>query len=279
MGAPLVSIEKLPSGRECQKVLELIKSYTGKLPKAIVAAEIGGSNAFVPLNLGAMSQIPVLDADMLGRAFPELQMSSCALAGISCSPAFIADSLGNSSIIEASHPKKVELLARALTEAMGSSVAVALYLMTGKEAKSSLVAKSLSCAVAIGNQVLTRHFHASSLATGILVDIQQDIQNGFLHGKVKIVGQDDTCEVLFQNEYLVARTENQILASTPDIIAIIERESALPLPVEQLKFGLAVDVIALASPEIWKAPKALQLVGPRAFGYDFDYKGVSDETV
>ena len=40
---------------------------------AITSAEIGGNNAMEPLYAGAQADLPVLDADGMGRAFPEIQ--------------------------------------------------------------------------------------------------------------------------------------------------------------------------------------------------------------
>src|SRR5687767_2545821 len=46
MGAPLIAIERLPSGTEFQHVLRDIEKYLGKKPTVLMAAEIGGANAF-----------------------------------------------------------------------------------------------------------------------------------------------------------------------------------------------------------------------------------------
>lgn len=41
---------------------------------AVVCAEIGGANSIEPLVAGAELGLPIVDADGMGRAFPELQM-------------------------------------------------------------------------------------------------------------------------------------------------------------------------------------------------------------
>ena len=43
---------------------------------ALMSAEIGGLNCMEPLVLGAELGIPVVDADGMGRAFPELQVNN-----------------------------------------------------------------------------------------------------------------------------------------------------------------------------------------------------------
>lgn len=42
---------------------------------AIMSAEIGGLNAVEPLCVAAQMDLPVVDCDGMGRAFPELQVS------------------------------------------------------------------------------------------------------------------------------------------------------------------------------------------------------------
>ena len=39
----------------------------------VLSCEIGGGNGLEPLALGARLGLPVIDADLMGRAFPELQ--------------------------------------------------------------------------------------------------------------------------------------------------------------------------------------------------------------
>ena len=99
VGAPLIATEKLPSGREFQTII----AHLQKLDKELVLmpAEIGGANGLCAFAVAAKMGLPVLDADTVGRAFPELQMSSCNLQGIKASPAYFADSLGNLAQVDA----------------------------------------------------------------------------------------------------------------------------------------------------------------------------------
>ncbi len=265
VGAPLVSLEKLPSGKECSLVIEMVQHYFKRPATALVAAEIGGSNAFIPLTHAASSGLPVLDADCLGRAFPELHMSACALAGVLASPAFIADSIGNTAIVNAGSAKKVEQMCRALTVSMGSSVAAAMYVMSGKQAKQALIRRTFSQALLLGKEILSspQAMQKHLIGHGVISDIHQEIVGGFLQGRV-VVGD---YQIDFQNEYLRVTKEGQTCACTPEIIAILDAETGRPLPVERLKFGLAVDLMVLEAPQIWKTEAGLALVGPQAFGY------------
>ena len=50
---------------------------------AVMSCEIGGGNGLEPLAIGARMGLPVVDADFMGRAFPELQVLCSQAAYIS----------------------------------------------------------------------------------------------------------------------------------------------------------------------------------------------------
>ena len=62
---------------------------------ALISAEIGGSNSIEPILTAAYAGLPVVDGDGMGRAFPEMQMSTFFIYGLDPSPGAIADDKGN----------------------------------------------------------------------------------------------------------------------------------------------------------------------------------------
>lgn len=252
MGAPLINRERLMSGKEWDILLERVK------PTVLMSAEIGGANAFTALLAAAKSGLPVLDADMIGRAFPELQMSSCYLNHRRATPAVMVDCLGNRLVLETTDAKTLENIARAATVAMGSSCLIAFYLMRGSEVAGSVVEGSLSKALS--------HLEPKMLAHGTLVDIDQEVQAGFLQGSVTIQSDQGKIQLFYQNEYLLAKRGGEVLVATPDIIVLMDANSGTPLTSERLSYGLQVSLMTLPAPEIWKTAEGMQLVGPAAFG-------------
>jgi DUF917 family protein len=284
MGAPLVGIEKIPSGREFIILIQLLEKALGKKATVLMPAEIGGGNAFTPITAACQLGLPVLDADTLGRAFPELQMSVCNLNQISVSPAFFSDSMDNVVMIQAKESSSLESLARSLTIAMGSCSALAMYLMSGTQAKSCVIPGTISQGIAIGKALAEAKerqenpIHAvletsggKLLGRGKIMDIQQSVTGGFLKGSVKIQNEQESFLVEYQNEYLAVKKGEKFIATTPDILMLLERDTATPITSESLRYGLNIDLIAIPSPVIWQSTEGLRLVGPRYFGYNVDY--------
>lgn len=263
IGAPLVSIEMLPSGDEFQAILEAISERYGQCADYLLPVEIGGGNAFTPLIVASQYGLPVIDGDTLGRAFPELQMSSCNLFGVSASPAFIAGITGGCKILYAEDAMEMEDMCRKEATANGSSAALSLYLMTGKQAKEAIIKNTLSQAIRIGKtkdlDVFVREGHGALLCQGTIIDIDQKIQNSFLVGKVTIETEKGIYQIDYQNEYLVVRHQGEVVGMTPDILALFEIETAIPIPSESLAYGLRVALMVFPGPDIWytKAGKDL----------------------
>lgn len=75
MGAPTVSAEKLDN-YECSAAVQALSEVLPQPITALIVAEVGGGNALEPLAVGLKRGLPVVDADLMGRAFPELQMNT-----------------------------------------------------------------------------------------------------------------------------------------------------------------------------------------------------------
>jgi hypothetical protein len=76
MGAPTVIVEKIPRGSEPVGALRALERHLGRTADATMPIECGGINSMIPLLVAARTGLPVVDADGMGRAFPELQMET-----------------------------------------------------------------------------------------------------------------------------------------------------------------------------------------------------------
>ena len=284
MGAPTVSNEKLQRGDEFIVGVRALEAHLQKRFDALVIGEIGGSNALIPLIAGLQLDLPVVDGDGMGRAFPELQMDTFSIGGLSLSPLALVDAHGNVVIIDhVDTPLRAEQYARALTIEMGGSAALIMPIMTGREMKQHLIRGTLTLAQQLGGAVLDARASGMDAADAVarlgggcvlfrgkIVDIERRTVQGFARGRMRLsaFGSDeDVMDIVFQNENLVAWHNGAMVASVPDLICILSLDDGEPIGTESLRYGLRVCVIGLPAPRELKTPPALQVVGPAAFGY------------
>src|SRR5581483_5101397 len=98
----------------------------------------------------------VIDADGMGRAFPELQMDTWSIYGVCPTPAALCDPYGQIALFDKIADAAVlERYARALTIQMGGAAGYAFPPMTGEEATRTGVPRTLSLAARLGAAVLT----------------------------------------------------------------------------------------------------------------------------
>ena len=286
MGAPTVMVEKFPSGNEFAQLIPMIEKMLTKPVSAILCAEAGGLNSTIPFVAASKLGLPIIDGDAMGRAFPELQMVTFTLGGISATPMAMVDEKGNGCTFDTISNVWTEKLARAITIQMGGSAMCSLYPVTAKQCKDYLIRGSLSLIHHIGNiiekhsfnayQLLVKELNGKHLFQGRVRDVERRSEGGWNRGIVKLEGTGEfvnrDAKIDFQNEVLVAMEGDTILATTPDLICVFDANTGAPVTAETIKYGLAVNVLGLPCDPIWRSEKALDIIGPRYFKYDIDYQ-------
>jgi DUF917 family protein len=285
IGAPTVSLEKLPSGTEAPTLRALVEAELGREVVALMASEIGGSNGLLPVAWAAQLALPVLDADGMGRAFPEVQMVSMHVAGRHPTVVFLCDVVGNTVAIRPRTGEWAERVARNVTVAFGGTAMMSDYLMSAAEANGAVITGTVSRALAIGRAVLgadgdavdalVAELDAVRLIAGKVVDVERRTTGGFVRGSAVIEGTGaDAGRVLrleIQNENLAAFEDGEARACVPDLITVVDAQTADAVATELLRYGQRVTVLAFACDPLWRTPRGLEVAGPRAFGYSFDY--------
>ena len=116
--------------------------------------EAGGLNSTTPFVVAAQLGLPLVDADGMGRAFPEIQMIVATMHGVSATPMTLADEKGNTAVIDTIDNSWTERLARTLTVDFGATSMIALYPMTGQQLKGgAFIAGTIGLAEELGRLV------------------------------------------------------------------------------------------------------------------------------
>ena len=289
MGAPVIMIEKLPSGTESVNAMNFFEHEMKKKISFISPIEAGGVNSTIPLFVGAMTNKRVVDGDGEGRAFPELQMVTYHLYDIKASPIVMYDEKGNVNVVQAVNNIWGEKIARSVTIRFGGSAYISLYYCDGESYHKATIPGTIAKSIEIGQRVreakkegkeqfdaLLDVAEAKHLFTGKIVDLERKVEKGFARGKITIDGTEEfsgrTASIDFQNENLILREEEKVIASVPDLITVIDSESSTPITTEHLRYGLRIKVIGIKCDSKWRTKKGLETVGPKYFGYDINYK-------
>ncbi|REG83202.1 DUF917 domain-containing protein [Marinomonas pollencensis] len=299
IGAPTVAIEKLNSQNQMLVAFEVMEKEMDCQIAATFPIEVGGGNSLIPILVAASKGIPVIDCDAMGRAFPESQMVTFYLDGLPSAPNTLADEKGNVVTLQPIDGLWAEQFARAITEKMGGSAAICDYPMRGVEVKRSALGATLSKSIQIGKAIREANANGQDatqavldivggvrIVSGKIIDIERNTGGGFVTGSVVIAPLKATSEasqecvcVHFQNELLLAHkgesaadiNNDNMLASTPDLISILDHETGHPITTDQLCYGQRVDLIAYPCDEKWRTPKGIEVVGPGYFGYQVSY--------
>jgi DUF917 family protein len=264
IGAPLVMIEKIPNIKLFETLLFKIQNEYQNKEIVLMPAEIGGCNSLTPFLLASKHKIPILDADLIGRAFPKMTMCKPAVLRYPPNPTILADCHGNGVTINLDDIAQVENQAREIVNNFGSYAAVASFIFSDENAllvADYTITQSISHALTLGKNLLEnkqnlsaleKSIKADFLANGSIENIFHDIEGGFLNGHMSIRTNDKKIiKIYFQNEFLLAKMDDQIIAESPDIISVIDINSGLPITTESLKYALKVAVFRIKAPDFW----------------------------
>jgi len=298
IGAPTVIVEQLVSEKTLLRLLARAEAFYGRRIDALISAEIGGANSVFPLALSAISGVPVVDADGVGRAVPQLEMTTFSIYGVAATPCLLMDDAGNVVTVDAVSDRTAEDLCRSIVTAMGSMAFSAIYPMSGRQVRECAVLGTLSQSLGIGQAIrigreadgdpFTRllaylnaqpHRTARILFDGKVTDVRSETRDGWHWGLVTLQNLRDDGDVFtieIRNEFIIGRHNGAPATMVPDLISVLDRESAEPLTAEMLTYGQRVKVLGFAADPMLRRPESLEVLGPRMFGLECDYLSIED---
>lgn len=289
MGAPTIGLEKIGRGDEGKYGVEVMRDYLGVEIAATVPIEIGGGNSFAPMIAAAQLGLPTVDADGMGRAFPEGSMISYYFDGVAASPVVMTDSQRHKIIVEnVRNTKDLERICRAICVQMGGSAMVVDEPMTVRKLRETSIPNTITLAHQVGDAVLAAQSQGSDpiqavcratngivLFSGKIVDVDRRFERGYNFGRLSLSGMDafqgSSALIELQNEFLICRVDGEIVAIVPDLITLVDTERGEPITTEVVRYGLRVTVLGIEAPPQLTTDQAMQFVGPKAFGYDLPF--------
>jgi DUF917 family protein len=294
VGSPSIASEKVWGGDEGRTLRNAVERLRSEPVAALMCYSQAGANGLLPVMWAARIGLPLVDADGMGRAFPELQQQAMHLADVPASPVVVTDGRGNAQVLYCADDAWAERMARCAAGCFGGVCAGALYCLTALEARDAAISGSLSRAVGIGEALsadavsdridaLCELHDAVVVIEGRVASVERRAADGFVHGSATI--QEDASgarqlRLELQNEFLLAIEDGAVRAAVPDLISVLSTDTGNPIATERLRRGEHVVVVSTPAPAVWLSPAGLAVAGPAAFGYDVDYtpsvQGVTD---
>ena len=284
--------------RPMVRAVRELEGYTGKKVAAIVPFELGAGNTATPMDAAMHVGAAIVDGDFAGRAIPELCQTSAAIAGMSFAPGAIVDPWGNVLLVK-------QTASELLTERIGKLVSIATklpdmkascahagFLMSGKDLKRVAVPGGITRALAVGRAIRAAKARGADpvaaaaealggwvLFRGRVAKKEWESRDGYMYGTTTVDGEGadarHTLRVWFKNENHVTWRDGAPWVLSPDLIMTIGADGT-PYTNTLLPEGARIGVVgAVADPRL-RTPAALDLLGPRHYGYDLAYTPIEE---
>lgn len=271
---------------------DVLSQFLGRKFDATFEAEAGGATAGTLMTAERMG-IPIIDGCPSGRCLPEVQMSPFFMNGIPRTPLAAVSRFGDHVVIpSAADDYRVEDLTRGLAVASGGGISVAANAVSGKTLKANLIPGFLSFAIKLGRaareataagrdpvQAVVEAGGGYVLFRGVVTRSDSKGEQGFgftdayLKGTGAFAGSE--YRIYVKNENMVAWRDGKLDAAAPDLICPVDPSTGWAMRggavIGSFTVGQELAIVGFRNHAIWRTPKAIEMLGPRHFGFQEDY--------
>jgi DUF917 family protein len=276
-----------------------LEAYTGKKISALVPLEPGAGSTTILIDAAMRVGLSLVDGDYCGRAVPELSQAISAIYSSSYYPCTQCDPWGNVVIIKrAPSVALVERLGKMvsvvtkLPDAM-APCATANFLLEGNEMREFIVPGTLTKCLRLGRAIReARHSGAVPVQAAVntlngwqvfhgeVVSKEWENRDGYMYGTTVIEGRDSYAgqvfKIWFQNENHISWKNGQPFVTSPDLLAVLNSQTAEPITNAALEKGMSVVVVGMAADPRYRSRVGLDSLGPRHFGFDLEYRPIEE---
>jgi uncharacterized protein len=280
IGSTTVLEEKTPSGRELPDALAAVERWTARRADAVVAAQIGGVTGPAAALTAHAAGLPLVDADLVGRATPRIDQLSLFVDPLPAVTAAAVTSSGLRIVVDAPDPRDLETVWREAVSHSGGWAAFAIGPVDADVLAERAVTGSVSRALRVGRAAATSVdvaglVHAVGgrlVAEGRVLDVQRGGDAvAFVHGSMAVrdARTGAIARIEAGSEWVHCLVDGEPVASTPSCIVVVDARSLRPVSTDRARIGDELAVLVLpGAPWWWSEPRRTARVSPRAFGID-----------
>ncbi|MEI7056340.1 DUF917 domain-containing protein [Nocardioides sp. CCNWLW239] len=275
-GAPDVLTERLVDPDDCARAVEAVVAQVGGRLEAVGVIEIGGLNALMGVVAAARLGVPVIDGDLMGRAFPRVDQATLAVAGHPIAPMAVVGPFGDTVLVTRSSASAAQALMVSSAAAFGGAATLAMFPTTAGTLAEHGVRQSLSACAGLGRAFLTVDCEAPAAVVAeriggrLLCEGRVDQvrpRSGRVPGSVTLI---DRCSggvvrVDHLEEYLAVTIDGRSVVSAPEVIVALDHRARCPIRTDEIRLGQSLALATLPALHIWP-PETAGAVGPGAYG-------------
>lgn len=287
--------EKYPGNLGFVKTLEVLETEINKKIDVLVPIELGGGNTSWCLSAAVLSGRRVVDGDYTGRAIPEIYQTTPYIYEKQLLPLSSCDAWGNICIVkEAINWRMAERIGKLLSVAGFTGCSMAGFAYSAKDMKEALVPGTLTECLEVGKCIREARERGVDpvtapvemlggwvLCRGVVSKREWWDEEGYLWGWHTITGEGEyagtNIRIFFKNENHLCYKNDEVLATSPDMIIVVDNKTGEPLTNTLIVEGMEVAVIGLKAREVFRTPKGLEALGPQNFGEASPYVPIEDK--
>ena len=269
----------------CVIAARSMEKFTGKAFAGFNSAEFGGLNTAVAMYVSGMAGVPIMNCDAAGRAIPDLQISSYNVHGVSIAPLAVANEFGDEAILtNLVNDYRTEDMVRALAVVSKNMIGVVDHINTAGVLKNAVILGAMDFLQEVGHawmeakakgedpiQACVKAGGGRIAYYGTVEGQPYETVNGYTVGHTYITTDEgDQLRLWYRNENIVMWKNDTVDVTAPDLICILDAETGMPIGNPMLTKGQRVAVLLFPCDPMWKTERGLELLSPRAFGFEMD---------
>lgn len=269
-----------------------LQDHIGEKAGVVIPFELGGRNTARALSIAARFGIPCLDGDPVGRAVPELEMTSFSLHDVKLVPCSLSDFQGDIMILKsAATNARVEAVARSLAISSSGRAALVAFPCRGAKLRNIAFPGTISKCLTIGRaareailgnrdpvDAVLRACNGFELFRGTVASVSWKDEGGFMIGDLIMNGSgpyaNQTLKIWYKNENHITYLDGAPFATSPDLISILDESNGQAITNTSMRIGSRVVAMGVKCEPPWRTREGIALLGPSHFGFEIEYRAI-----
>ena len=268
--------------------------FLGREPDVYLATELGPGAFMGVIEQAAKDGKPLIDGDTVGRAVPDATMTRLFLKNTKMLVGVSTSHFGDIIIWKhVADLRRLEDMGRAFATVSGGGVGMATA-YEWKDVKNALVPNSVTRSIDLGKKIreskdndtldtILKETNGRVLFKGRVTEAKNDSKHGHLYGDYFLDGLGDyyghKFRIWFKNENHVGWKDGNPCVSSPDTITLYD--PAVKQGIwnwDKIPQDHDLYVLGIPCHPTWRTKRGLEVLGPSAFGFDFQYNPVESLT-